>query len=134
VKDFANSGSMISYGLMSTNFRPYSMTNLGLSINLHLWPVRTKSEFLVAALLCWVYNADNRRYRKRVRIYLRRALQLAGDGSVRPIYRRVQCHEFELVDQRDSLGSREDIFVLEDEQLEHMSWINQSMLSTWSST
>jgi hypothetical protein len=122
--DFAESGSILPVNRWATTVRPYFMTNLGLSINLPLCDREDlpDSRFKLAVLRCWIPCPDGES--RRVRIYLRRIVHLAQGGSVRPIYRRRLCHELELVGQDYNIGSREDIYILEDEQYQHIAWID----------
>lgn len=99
------------------------MTNMGLFINLPLWhgPDTPEADFVLAALRCWeqVGGAS-----QRIRIYLRRVRRELSADSVRPIYRREHCNKFELAGPLYDLGTRQGIYVLEEEQFDHIELID----------
>jgi hypothetical protein len=92
------------------------MTNVGISIKLPLSPLKISPEFLMAAISGW--KMDSNGNPQRIRIYLQKVHEIETNESPRLAYRRVRCHEFELLAPHTDLGRREDIFVLENEQFE----------------
>lgn len=91
--------------------------------NLPLWhrPDTPGADFVLAALRCWV-RVDGAS--QRIRIYLRRVQRMSPAGSVRPIYRRERCNAFELAGPSYDLGTRQDIYILEEEQFDHIELID----------
>jgi Protein kinase domain/Heterokaryon incompatibility protein (HET) len=116
VADFAESYSIVPSNQWSTGLRPYSMTNVGMSIKLSLSPLKVDPKFLMAAISSWEIDCNSNP--QRIRIYLQKIHEIETGESTQPAYRRVRCHEFELVDPHTDLGRREHIFVLENEQFE----------------
>lgn len=117
---FADSCAIHPWNPWATTVRPYSMTNVGLSINLPLWHRPDTPEAVLAALRCWV-RVDGPP--QRIRIYLRRVQRVSPAGSVRAIYRRERCNTFGLAGPSYNLGRTQDIYVIEDEQFDHIKLI-----------
>jgi hypothetical protein len=121
--DFADSHAVHPRNPWGSTVRPYSMTNMGLSINLPLWhgPDNPEANPVLAALRCWErIDGDS----QRIRIYLRRVQRVSPSGSVRPIYRREHCNKFERAGPSYDLGPRQDIYVLEEEQFDYIELID----------
>ncbi|CZR50162.1 uncharacterized protein PAC_00034 [Phialocephala subalpina] len=124
--DFADSGAIHPRNPLSTKdptVLPYSMTNIGLSINL---PIRhglgmLEAGFVLAALRCWVPVDGTLR---RIQIYLEHIQRLSPARSGRLVYRRVRCNTLELASLSDEKGPRQDIYVLEEEQSDHINLID----------
>jgi hypothetical protein len=116
VADFADSGSVVASNQWSSGLRPYSMANIGMSINL---PISTNVRdigFYTAGLSSW--DQDSNGIVKRMRIYLVKVHDIRRAESPVSAYRRVRCHEFNFARKTDQLRPREDIFVLEKEQFD----------------
>jgi hypothetical protein len=92
------------------------MTNMGLSINL---PIKQLDMSVLAALRCW-FPVDGGF--KRIQIHLR-PIQRSLPETSGP-YRREQCDKFELVSPSHSKGTRWDIYVLEEEQIDLIELID----------
>jgi Heterokaryon incompatibility protein (HET) len=116
VEDFADSGSIVASNQWWSGLRPYSMTNVGMSIKLHISTASTDAEFCTAALSSWIRDSNGDA--QRVRIYLVKVHDIRMGESRVPGYRRIRCHEFNFACDTDHLGPLEDIFVLEKEQFE----------------
>jgi hypothetical protein len=118
--DFAESGEIQPWypnaTSRGTTFLPYSMTNMGLSINL---PIKQLDMSVLAALRCW-FPVDGGF--KRIQIHLR-PIQRSLPETSGP-YRREQCDKFELVSPSHSKGTRWDIYVLEEEQIDLIELID----------
>jgi hypothetical protein len=121
--DFAESNAIQPWNRWATTLRPYSMTNMGLSVNLALStlanrPGESEPDSVLAALRCWVQIEG---ITHRIQIYLRHVKRISPGGSVQQIYRRERCDKFELATGPNyDFGSRQDIYVLEDEQYDHI--------------
>jgi len=60
----------------------------------------------------------------RICLFLHRHPYQAEHGSEYEIYRRVRCKSFEMSPLPGDKGYRKEIYVLEDEQYEHLLWID----------
>jgi hypothetical protein len=94
--NFPYSGKFKPYNSCRTTYsaRVYSITNIGLSINLRITQVYDAegADLILAVLRCWFGSKDDL---QRIWIYLKPVLRTSTTGSVLPIYRRVRCHEFD---------------------------------------
>ena len=116
--DFAMSGDIL-WTPTAQSTRPFSMTNMGLSINIPLQCRSSTPEtsFFVASLSCFI-DVDG--VLGTVRIHLER---VSPEGSVLAMYRRRHCNMFDLAKRSDDPGPREDIYVIEEEQRFHIMYL-----------
>jgi hypothetical protein len=128
--DFADSGAIHPGNPLptsSTAVSSYSMTNMGLSINL---PIRhgldmPEAGLVLAALRCWIPVDGTFR---RIQVYLRHIHRISPTESGQRIYRRERCNTLELTSLSDDKGPRQNIYVLEEEQFDHVELIDTSLL------
>jgi hypothetical protein len=119
--DFSDSGDIWPWNSQQhATIRPFSMSNIGLSINLPL--VQKKSigsnlDIRIASLRCWTGDESNS---QRIQIYLERIQQTAFGASEFHMYRRIRCLDLGKADSYTNLGVRSDVFVLEDEQMDYV--------------
>jgi hypothetical protein len=107
--DFADSGAFQPWNPTGrgTTVLPYSMTNMGLSINLPIKqePNMPEVGFVLASLGCWLLVDGGYR---RTQIYLKRIQRLKSKPT---IYRRERCNKLELVGRSDQKAQRQDIYM-----------------------
>ena len=118
--DFINSGLPFTWSTNTITLQPYSMTNLGLLLNI---PIFHSENYSLLALRSWV-EIDGVPH--RVRLFVQKVRRINTSGSQNQIYRRFYCNQFQLVDKMADRGERKDIYVLEDEQYEHILWMDSS--------
>jgi len=129
--NFAASG--LDFVWKQTTLRPYSMTNIGLLVDLPLWTAPDGS--LLLAIRCWVKGERSR----RIGLYLEQVKRPVkpAPGSEKAIYRRTRCETFERLvaeDCPDYFSSekgendpgyyRGQAYILEDEHYEHILWVD----------
>jgi hypothetical protein len=123
--DFADSSAFLLWNPATkrkTAILPYSMTNMGLSINLRIQQEPDISEpgLILAALQCWL-SVDG--VIQRAHIYLRPIQRLSS--SRQSIYRRERCNTLRLgIGPAHPTMLRRDIYVLEEEQFDLIDLID----------
>lgn len=123
-RDFADSG--LSFIWKTPTLQPYSMTNMGLSVSLPV--IKQPDGSYAAAISCWVLiNGESKRICLFLRRYRLNRPSKSTNKSENQIYRRERCMTFDMVASlSDYMRKWRDIYVMEDEQYEHLLWANRS--------
>jgi hypothetical protein len=124
--DFADSGAFLPgnpFTKKGTTVLPYSMTNMGLSINL---PIQQELDLpedrlVLAWLRCW-HLVDGRA--KRIQIYLKRIQRPSPARSTPLIYRRERCNTLKIGGGHSQPTERQDLYVLEEEQVDLLGLVD----------
>lgn len=121
VANFSDSGAIVPYNQLTTGFHPCSMSNVGLSIAMYLHPHNSFTpEILVAYLRCWTHDTGGKCF--WLHIYFRIVFEVTQEGDARPIFRRTKRSTAAYIPVDQFEGYREDVYVLGDEQMHHMTF------------